>query len=205
MKKLSALVLAVVFSLVALAGCGPQKGQPASDLPQENTDVQVSEPMDYEQALARYTELESLYVDPNSKGYPPRPEDPAAFTAREIVIPLAVTDSYTPTLHFLCRTTEGNSAGRWEISNIWFAFLDTDGGVKPCRFNGNVEFWPRGENQIEYAINGDFYTDAVPKAEGTFSGAVGTDENGSFSSTVSDDTPGNHYVYFYSHETKTFQ
>ncbi len=205
MKKLSALVPAVVFSLVALTACGPENGKPASDLPQENTDVQISRPMDYEQALARYIELESLYVDPNSRGSPPRPEDPSAFTAREIIIPLAVTDSYTPTLHFLCRTAEGDPDSRWRISNIWFAFLDTDGGGKSCRFNGNVEFWPRGENQIEYAINGDFYTGAVPKAEGTFSGAVGTDENGSFSSSVSEDTPGSHYAYFYRHETAVFQ
>ena len=204
MKKLSALVLAAIFSLMVLTACGAVN-EPASDLPLENAAVQVSEPMDYEQALARYTELESLYVDPNSKASPPRPEDPAAFTAREIAIPLAVTDSYRPTLHFLCRTNEGGSADRWEISNIWFAFLDTDGGEKSCRFNGNVEFWPREENQIEYVINGDFYTDAAPQAEGTFSGAVATDENGSFSSAVSEDTPGSHYAYFYKHETKTFQ
>ena len=196
MKKLILAGMALAFLLAALAGCEAKDGRT-----QENTDITVSRVMKYQDALARYTELENLCVDIHSPSSPPSPEDPSAFTSREVVIPLNVTDSCKPALHFLCRTSEGESSDEWEISYIWHAALLTDGGDTACRFNGNVEFWLRDGSRIEYAVNGDFYKGAEAVSQGIFSGVVNTDESGFFTSVVSDEYASAHHDYFYIHET----
>ena len=79
------------------------------DLTTENSNIEVSEAMTYEESVMRYAELNNTsYSDALNKFPIKQPVTHSSrFTSRELIIRLDVSDSYKPSLHFLCETSEG--------------------------------------------------------------------------------------------------
>lgn len=176
------------------------------DITNENTNIEVSEPMTYEESVARYAELNNITYSEALSEFPVQPMMRSSnFTSRELVVTLDVTSTYKPTLHFFCETSEGSSPSMWGILNIYSVQLVRDYNGTSYQFDGGIEFWLRSAYQIEYVVNGDFYRNATTTSGGGFSGSVNIGEHGSFSFSVSGGTSSNHYTYFYEHETKAFQ
>lgn len=175
------------------------------DLTTENSNIEVSEAMTYEESVMRYAELNNTsYSDALNKFPIKQPVTRSSrFTSRELIIRLDVSDSYKPSLHFLCETSEGSSS-YWGILNIYSAQLVKSYNNKSYKFDGVVEFWLRSAYQIEYVVNGDLHYNYVESNEGTFSGTVTLKGKGSFSSSVTG-TSSSWYTYFYDHKLKDFQ
>lgn len=102
--------------------------------------------------------------------------DRGPISYRILSVYLPVTKEYKPHIELYCQTSE--SGQYWGIVSLCdYKLVGTYKGETNV-FTGEVEVWLRSAYQIEYMINGDFYTD---------------------------ETPSRWYTYYYEHSTKAFQ
>jgi len=177
-----------------------------SNLNIENSEVEVSDVMTYEESVQRFAELNNISFDEALEKFPIKSANSRStnFTSRELVVTLNVKSNYKPTLHFLCETTESGYS-YWGILNIYSVQLVRAYNGTSYKFEGVIEFWLRSSYQIEYLVNGDFYHNSVTGTTGTFTGNLSFGEHGSISGSVTSSKEGNHFANFYFHETKSFQ
>lgn len=118
--------------------------------------------------------------------------------SRVLSVSLDVTSSYKPKLQFYVYTS--NWSTYWLIESIYYITLHREYNGISKQFSGDIAVWNRGNNRIEYDINGDFYNN------GTTTGGVGVDieigENATAKFSVSNSS--NHYKYYHSHATKVY-
>ena len=86
-------------------------------------------------------------------------EKGSAHTGQYRVLSVALTvngkASYQPSLDFYCEVSAKD--GVWGIAAIHRAQIDGFCNGVTGQFYGDISFWLRGPERIEYIVNGDFY------------------------------------------------
>lgn len=124
-------------------------------------------------------------------------------TYRIVSVELSLTEmDFTPRLDFIVLTSEGSCD--WGICDInAIQLIQTDGSTIYA-FSGSVTAWLRSPYEIEYVINGDFYTNYLAPV------STITDDrkiDNCVTKTYSIDIPETaiHKTYSYYHDTITLQ
>lgn len=213
-KRLLALFMAVVtaFSLIAMSyaaedekdGMLPLTGTiDLSDL-ENNPEVTVSEAMTFSEMAERYAEsagityMEALEMFPHA---------PTAYSVNDIQYRIfsarvAVTEQYKPSIDFYCVTAEGGSFR--DIKSIYAVHLDRVYGSLVKQFTGEIEFWLRSRNSIEYIIDGDFYNTGTTSFDASLGTEFGIDELGKIAFTIGGGSSTSFYAPCYDHATPVF-
>lgn len=121
------------------------------------TDAAVSAPMSREAIMRYCMQKERLSYEDAKKLFPV--SDAQASNYRILSVTLPVTKSYQPHLEFLCSTNEAGDD--WEILSLCKTIFVTSDQDTNKEFCGEVNAWLRGTSQIEYMINGDFFSDQI--------------------------------------------
>ena len=117
---------------------------------------------------------------------------------RVLSVTLNVSSTYKPKLEFYVVTD--NWSSYWVIDHIYHIAMVRSYNGTSKQFAGNVTCWYRGNNKIEYTVNGDFYNNTTGTAGVEVNIGAGKSVTVSFSAKSSS----NHYKYFYVHNTKTW-
>ncbi len=119
-------------------------------------------------------------------------------SSRVVSVELGVTSTYKPRLQFYVYTS--NWSTYWAIEEIYYITMHREYNGISKVFSGDVTIWNRGNNKIEYDVNGDFYNNG--QTSGGINVSIGAGEKGSVGFSVSGAS--NHYKYYHVHNTKVF-
>lgn len=171
----------------------------------ENSNVTFSEPMSFSEMVTHYAEAAEISYDEALKLFPEKDTDDAASSKchRILNIPLDVTATYKPQLELYCEASE--SGHYWGLSNIYLVNMEKnyDGSAK--QFSGTVDMWLRNGYELEYIVNGDFYSNGATAISDDTDLDIETDSYAHISFTTSSSIVPIHYQYFYGHQTLALQ
>ena len=112
-------------------------------------------------------------------------------TYRIIDVPVEVTESYGVLLKLFCQVQSGDDS---QISEICTAQLANKEGTALKPFNGDIKVWLRGNNAVEYVINGDFFNSGTAVVTGSL-GQGEEDRELFIRSVVHDSSMNAEYLY----------
>ena len=180
----------ILFSFLLLALCltaacawdnpSPAPGDASSSSagePGESSAVAVSDAIPFSQAVTQYAEAHY----------------------RILSLPLSVTASYTPRLILYCAVSEADAS---LVSVDAIQLLQQEGNTSQQNrsFHGDIQVWLRGNTQLEYVINGDFYNGGTTTA--LASGLpIGPGQTGRVTLSLHGSRVPPHLQYFYDHKT----
>lgn len=171
----------------------------------ENSNVTFSEPMSFSEMVTHYAEAAEISYDEALKLFPEKDTDDAASSKchRILNIPFDVTATYKPQLELYCEASE--SGHYWGLSNIYLVNMEKnyDGSAK--QFSGTVDMWLRNGYELEYIVNGDFYSNGATAISDDTDLDIKTDSYAHISFTTSSSIVPIHYQYFYGHQTLALQ
>lgn len=212
-KKVFIIILTVAFCISAIPfSAGAVGGAEIhevnsiniNELMDNSSDVSVSEPMTFEEMVARYAENDNItyyeayeLLGGNSRSVQPYSTNDLKY--RVFSANLHVTDVYIPHIEFFCVTAEGGHF--FQINSIYSVQLVRSYENMSKQFSGNIECWLRSGYDIEYVINGDFYNNGTTTVAGGGNVNVGLNEVASIGFNASITYSSNHYKYFYKHST----
>ena len=153
--------------------------------------VQVTAPMTGEETLAFYADRYQTGADAADWVLGAQVTSFADSATRVVSIPLEVTSGYSPSLALYC-LVEGNS-----VLSVYSVQLCGEDGDTPRPFAGNVEVFLRGEGEIEYIINGDFFRSGTMEAERAGRVEVGPDGSDGVAFAITDLDPDEQGGYCY--------
>lgn len=159
------------------------------------TAVQVTEPMNGEETLAFYADRYQTGVDAADRVLGAQAASFADSATRVVSIPLEVTSGYSPSLDLYC-LVEGNGP-EGAVLSVYSVQLCGEDGDTPRPFAGNVEVFLRGEGEIEYIINGDFFRSGTMEAERAGRVEVGPDGSDGVAFAITDLDPDEQGGYCY--------
>lgn len=197
-----ALCACLFFGIAMLQACA------AEPAPEERaaSRVTVSGALTAEELVQRYAESAGISYGEALACFPE--EVKAARSAADaaycvVSVPLEVAGNYIPTLELYCKAELAQGQmGITEICSIQMNRTCTAAGQTISKvFAGDVQAWLREENQIEYAVNGDFYEDGEDACVAIAGGAANGGASASFRFTLPDSYAGEHEQYFYEHQT----
>lgn len=170
-----------------------------------NSNVTFSNPMSFSEMVTHYAEATEISYDEALKLFPKESTGDAASSKcyRILNIPLDVTATYKPQLNLYCETSE--SGHYWGLSNIYIANMEKNYAGSTKQFSGTVDMWFRNGYQLEYIVNGDFYTNGTMAISDDADLDFASDNYVQLSFTTSSSTMPIHYQYFYDYQTLTFQ
>lgn len=174
---------------------------------EENLDVQVSEPMSFDEMLSYYMKQNNVSYEEALKAFPNRAKRMAGapVSYRTLKVGLTVTSSYHPHLEFYCETSEyGNYWGILSIYSTQLVRRDSNTGASK-QFGGSIDVWLRSPYQIEYVVNGDFYNNGTTTVSGGVGMNIKVNESATINCQASIATSSNFYKYFYEHRTAQYQ
>ncbi|MFR7447006.1 MAG: hypothetical protein ACLUV1_07875 [Evtepia gabavorous] len=167
----------ILFSFLLLALCltaacawdnpSPAPGDASSSSagePGESSAVAVSDAIPFSQAVTQYAGNAGLSYQAARTAFPAGTDAEPAEEAhyRILSLPLSVTASYTPRLILYCAVSEANAS---LVSVDAIQLLQQEGNTSQQNrsFHGDIQVWLRGNTQLEYVINGDFYNGEPPQ------------------------------------------
>lgn len=171
----------------------------------ENSNVTFSEPMSFSEMVTHYAEAAEISYDEALKLFPEKDTDDAASSKchRILNIPLDVTATYKPQLELYCEASE--SGHYWGLSNIYLVNLERNHDGSAKQFSGTVDMWLRNGYELEYIVNGDFYSNGATAISDDTDLDIETDSYAHISFTTSSSIVPIHYQYFYGHQTLALQ
>lgn len=172
---------------------------------ENDPNIEVSDPMSYEEMISRYAQNADISVETAKMMFPEKKQTYGTrdIHYREFREYLDVTNEYRPHISFFCETAEGGST--FNILNIYSVQLvrisenTLTGATISKQFSGDLQAWLRGVWKIEYVINGDFYNYGTTTVTGGMEVNAGINELVSIRFNVSSSTSSNHYAPFYKH------
>ena len=118
---------------------------------------------------------------------------------RILSLPLSVTASYTPRLILYCAVSEAD-ASLASVDAIQLLQQEGNTSQQNRSFHGDIQVWLRGNTQLEYVINGDFYNGGTTTA--LASGLpIGPGQTGRVTLSLHGSRVPPHLQYFYDHKT----
>lgn len=171
----------------------------------ETSNVTFSEPMSFSEMVTHYAEAAEISYDEAQKLFPEETTDDASSSKchRILRIPLDVTATYKPQLELYCETSE--SGHYWGLSNIYLVNLERNHDGSAKQFSGTVDMWLRNGYELEYIVNGDFYSNGATAISDDTDLDIETDSYAHISFTTSSSIVPIHYQYFYGHQTLALQ
>lgn len=171
----------------------------------ENSNVTFSEPMSFSEMVTHYAEAAEISYDEALKLFPEKDTDDAASSKchRILNIPLDVTATYKPQLELYCEASE--SGHYWGLSNIYLVNMEKNYDGSSKQFCGDVDMWFRNGYELEYIVNGDFYTTGTTAMSDNTDLDFSEDNYAHLSFITSSSIMPVHYQYFYGHDTLAFQ
>ena len=171
----------------------------------ENSNVTFSEPMSFSEMVTHYAETAEISYDEALKLFPEESTGNAASSKyhRILNIPLDVTATYKPQLELYCETSE--SGHYWGLSNIYLVNMEKNHDGSSKQFSGTVDMWFRNGYQLEYIVNGDFFTNGTMAISDDTDLDFNADNYAHISFMTSSSVMPIHYQYFYDHQTLAFQ
>ncbi|SCK00911.1 Uncharacterised protein [uncultured Eubacterium sp.] len=202
MKKFIVSLLAVVLvlssTMLSFSSSTDQIEQFGS------TDISASKAMTYEELIQYHADRNGLsFVEAEKEVNPDGVMNPPRTRARDLrykvlSITLNVTSSYKPSLDLYVVADYWNSY--WAIDHIYYVTMNRGYNGISKQFGGEIAVWNRGNNKIQYIVNGDFYNNGTTSAGVNVN--IGVGEKASVGFSVSNSS--NHYKYFYVSNTKTW-
>lgn len=212
MKKSTKLLITTALSLVALSFIiytnkneKPNSTEVIDIRNNDNLNVTFSEPMNFSEMINHYAETTGISYDEAQKLFPEETTDDASSSKchRILRIPLDVTATYKPQLELYCETSE--SGHYWGLSNIYLVNLERNHDGSAKQFSGTVDMWLRNGYELEYIVNGDFYSNGATAISDDTDLDIETDSYAHISFTTSSSIVPIHYQYFYGHQTLALQ
>lgn len=157
--------------------------------------VQVTAPMTGEETLAFYADRYQTSADAADRVLGAQVTSFADSATRVVSIPLEVTSGYSSSLDLYC-LVEGNGP-EGAVLSVYSVQLCGEDGDTPRPFAGNVEVFLRGEGEIEYIINGDFFRSGTMEAERAGRVEVGPDGSDGVAFAITDLDPDEQGGYCY--------
>lgn len=161
--------------------------------------VQVTEPMNGEETLAFYADRYQTGADAADRVLGAQVESFADSATLVVSIPLEVTSGYTPSLDLYCRVDDPEGP----VLSVYSVQLCGEDGDAARPFAGNVEVFLRGDREIEYIINGDFFRSGTMEAERAGRVDVGPDSSDGVAFAITDGDPDEQGGYCYQSGTVT--
>ena len=163
----------------------------------ETSNVTFSEPMSFSEMVTHYDEALKLFPEKDT-------DDAASSKCHRILnIPLDVMATYKPQLELYCETSE--SGHYWGLSNIYLVNMEKNYDGSSKQFCGDVDMWFRNGYELEYIVNGDFYTTGTTAMSDNTDLDFSEDNYAHLSFITSSSIMPVHYQYFYGHDTLAFQ
>ena len=168
----------ILFSFLLLALCltaacawdnpSPAPGDASSSSagePGESSAVVVSDAIPFSQAVTQYAGNAGLSYQAARTAFPAGTDAEPAEEAhyRILSLPLSVTASYTPRLILYCAVSEAD-ASLASVDAIQLLQQEGNTSQQNRSFHGDIQVWLRGNTQLEYVINGDFYNGGTTTA-----------------------------------------
>lgn len=132
--------------------------------PGESSAVAVSDVIPFSQAVTQYAGNAGLSYQAARTAFPAGTDAEPAEEAhyRILSLPLSVTASYTPRLILYCAVSEAD-ASLASVDAIQLLQQEGNTSQQNRSFHGDIQVWLRGNTQLEYVINGDFYNGGPPQ------------------------------------------
>ena len=207
----------ILFSFLLLALCltaacawdnpSPAPGDASSSSagePGESSAVAVSDVIPFSQAVTQYAGNAGLSYQAARTAFPAGTDAEPAEEAhyRILSLPLSVTASYTPRLILYCAVSEAD-ASLASVDAIQLLQQEGNTSQQNRSFHGDIQVWLRGNTQLEYVINGDFYNGGTTTA--LASGLpIGPGQTGRVTLSLHGSRVPPHLQYFYDHKTLPF-
>lgn len=204
----------ILFSFLLLALCltaacawdnpSPAPGDASSSSagePGESSVVAVSDAIPFSQAVTQYAGNAGLSYQAARTAFPAGTDAEPAEEAhyRILSLPLSVTASYTPRLILYCAVSEAD-ASLASVDAIQPLQQEGNTSQQNRSFHGDIQVWLRGNTQLEYVINGDFYNGGTTTA--LASGLpIGPGQTGRVTLSLHGSRVPPHLQYFYDHKT----
>lgn len=186
-------LLLVLLLLPAGRGVLPRGKRAAQTA--DGTAIQVTGPMTGEETLAFYADRYQTGADAADRVLGAQVTSFADCATRVVSIPLEVTSGYSPSLDLYCRVKGNGPEGA--VLAVYSVQLCGEDGDAPRPFAGNVEVFLRGEGEIEYIINGDFFRSGTMEAERAGRVEVGPDGSDGVAFAITDLDPDEQGGYCY--------
>lgn len=152
------LVLAL---LLQMAGRGVlPRGSRAGGQPAE--EILVTDPMTGAETLQFYEDRQGIDADTAQRFLGAKVDSFANDATVVVSVPLQTSSAYAPYLDLYCQV-DGDGPD-WSILSIYSVQLcEAEGDTRP--FAGNMSVFLRGDREIEYIVNGDFFQKGTMEAE----------------------------------------
>lgn len=202
MKRFFAMLLASLMVLGCVIRASADEGKMEAAGITEASRVTASDVMTYDEMLEYMVEKGELPFNVAAHSFPAENALRRSGTYRVFSITLSVDGqpSYKPTLDFYCEVEIGY--GQMGIKNIYAVMMNRNSNGVVKQFSGDVSFWLRTAEKIEYIVNGDFYNTGTTTVSGNMGLNVTAGGYGSFVSGVSSTVSSNYFAYCYQHGTE---
>lgn len=176
-------------------GVLPRGGQ-AGDQPA--AEIQVTEPMTGTETLEYYAGRQGVDADTAQRLLGAKVDSFAGDASVVVSVPLETTGTYAPYLDLYCQV-DGDGPDRSVLSIYSVQVSGVQGDQRP--FAGNISVFLRGDKEIEYIVNGDFFRKGTMDADRA--GRVDVAQGGAayLASAIRDGDPEEQGVYCYQNGT----
>lgn len=158
----------------------------------------AGELMTFDEMVARYAKIEGISVRRAGEVFGAASQ---RGTYRVYSVEIPVSDSYKPHIDFYCQVAAGEQDEG--IQSICGVQLTPAEGTKGKKFNGTIDTWLRGPQEIEFIINGDFYNYAKTSDPVSLGAGITPDGHRTAVFTQISVNRSSHYAYCYKHGTMT--
>lgn len=188
------LVLALLLQMAGrgVLPRGSRSGGPPA------AEIQVSGPMTGTETLEYYAGRQGVDADTAQRLLGAKVEPFAEDATVVVSVPLETTGTYAPYLDLYCQV-DGDGTD-WSVLSIYS--VQVSGAQRDKRpFAGNISVFLRGEREIEYIVNGDFFRQGTMDADRA--GRVDVAQGGAayLASAIRDGDPEEQGVYCYQNGT----
>lgn len=188
------LVLALLLQTAGRGGLPRSSragGQPAAE-------IQVTEPMTGAETLEYYAGRQGADADTAQRLLGAKVDSFAGDATVVVSVPLKTTQAYTPYLDLYCQV-DGDGPDGPILSIYSVQLCGAEENNRP--FAGNISVYLRGDREIEYIVNGDFFRKGTMDADRA--GRVDVAQGGSayLASAIRDGDPQEEGAYCYQNGT----
>lgn len=190
------LILALTAAACTSEPSSSSHGAVSSYSLEDASHVSVSEVFSLSEAVTQYAGNAGLSYQAACTAFPAGTE---AAHYRILSLPLFVTASYTPRLVLYCAVSE-DDASLASVDAIQLLQQEGNSSQQNRSFHGDIQVWLRGNTQLEYVINGDFYNGGTTTAL-TSGLPIGPGQTGRVTLSLHGSRVPPHLQYFYDHKT----